>query len=433
MLLAATLIAVWYLARLPLSPHLSLLVTQEAPALPLPDKPSIVVLPFVNMSGDPGQEYFSDGMTEELTASLSRLSSLFVISRNSAFFYKGKAVKMPDLSKELGVKYVLEGSLRKAGDQVRITTQLIDASKDQHLWSERYDRSLKDIFAVQDEIVQKIATTLKLQLPFWERGYQLRRHTDNLEAYDFHLRGLESLVRANLETKKEANEQARQMFERALELDSTYADACAGLGWTYFNEWFFQWNLNRAQSLERALEVTRQAITLDDSLSWPHMALGHVYLWHKQHDQAIAEVRRAIVLDPNYADNYLELGIILVFTGQPEQAIESIKKGMRLNPRYSGPYPANLGWAYRMAGRCEEALAPLKEALTLAPNFLPAHTVMAGCYAELGRQEEAQAQAAEVLRLNPNYSLEVMRRNLPYKDPAVLERFLAVQRKAGLK
>jgi adenylate cyclase len=412
--------------------HSSFIIRPE-PALPLPDKPSIVVLPFVNMSGDPGQEYFSDGLTEELTASLSRLSNLFLISRNSAFFYKGKAVKMQDISRELGVRYVLEGSVRKVGEQVRITTQLIDATTDHHLWSERYDRPLKDIFALQDEIVQKIATTLELQLPFWERGYQMRRHTDNLEAYDFYLRGLESLIRVSLETKKEANGQARQMFERALELDPTYAEAYAGLGWTYFNEWFFQWNLNRAQTLERALELTQRAITLDDSLSWPHMVLGQIYLWNKQYDQAIAEIRRAIALDPNFSDNYLVLGIILVFAGQPEQAIESIKKGMRLNPRYLAAYPSNLGWAYRVAGRCEEALAPLQEAITLAPNFLPAHGVLAGCYAELGRQKEAEAEAVEVMRLNPNFSVEVLRQNFPYKDPAVLERYLAAQRKAGLK
>jgi adenylate cyclase len=319
--------------------------TQAAPAaLPLPDKPSIVVLPFVNLSGDPGQEYFSDGITEELTASLSRLANLFVISRNSAFFYKGKAVKVQDLSRELGVKYVLEGSVRKAANQVRITAQLIDATTDHHLWSERYDRPLQDIFALQDEIAQKIVTTLKLQLPFWEQGIPVRRHhTDNVEAYDFYLRGLESLLRAMLEAKKEANGQARQLFERALALDSTYALAYAGLGGTYFNEWFFQWNLNRAQTLERALELLQRAVTLDDSLSMPHMLLGHIYLWNKQHDQAIAEIRRAIALDPNLSDNYLELGIILVSVGQPEEAIEAIKKGMRLNPRYTGPYPANLG------------------------------------------------------------------------------------------
>jgi len=403
------------------------------PALPLPDKPSIVVLPFVNMSEDPKQEYFSDGLTEDLTSALSRLSGLFVISRNSASTYKGKAVKVQEVSKELGVQYVLEGSVRKADGQVRITAQLIDATQDHHLWTERYDRPLKDIFALQDEIVQKIVTTLKLQLTLMEQGLQVRKRTDNLEAYDFYLRGLESLVRAILETKKEANGQARQMFERALELDPTYAEAYAELGWTYFNERWFQWNLNRAQTLERALELLQRAITLDDSLPIPHCILAQIYLWNKQHDQAIAEIRRAIALDPNFSDNYLELGIILVFVGQPEQAIESIKKGMRLNPRYSGAYPANLGWAYRMAGRCEEALAPLQEAIMLAPNFFPAHSILAGCYAELGRQEEAQAQVAEVLLLIPNFSLEVMRQNLPYKDPAVLERFLAAQRKAGLK
>jgi TolB-like protein len=221
LIIAGTIVVVRHLAYPPFSTQDSALRTDATPvALPLPDKPSIVVLPFVNMSGDPEQEYFSDGLTEDLTSALSRLPSLFVISRNTAFFYKGKAAKLPELSKELGVQYVLEGSVRKANGEVRITTQLIDATADRHLWSEHYDRPLRGIFALQDEIVQKIVTTLNLQLTLREQGYLVRKRTDNLEAYDYYLRGLEYWVRLT----KEANAQAVQMFERAIELDPTYAE-----------------------------------------------------------------------------------------------------------------------------------------------------------------------------------------------------------------
>ncbi|HEV8718332.1 MAG TPA: adenylate/guanylate cyclase domain-containing protein [Candidatus Binatia bacterium] len=417
----------------PLITQHSLLVTQEAPALPLPDRPSIVVLPFANMSNDPEQEYFSDGLTEDLTSDLSRISSLFVISRNTAFTYKGKAVKLPEVSRELGVRYVVEGSVRKAGDQVRITAQLVDATKDQHLWSERYDRPLKDIFALQDEIRQKIVLALRVKLTPEEQERFQRAPTNNLEAYDFLLRGQESYFRAVYERKKEANAQARQMYEKAVELDPKYAGAYAGLSQTYFLDWFYQWNRNRAQSLEQAFELGQRAVALDDSLSLPHRVLGEAYLWKKQHEQAIAEAERAIALDPNNADGYVNLGNILYLVGRPEEAIGLIEKAIRLNPQYPPLYLLSLGIAYREAGRYEEALAPLKRSLTLNPNFTPAHLNLAACYAELGRLEEARAEMAEVLRLNPNASLEVFRQNFPFKDPAVLERYLDELRKAGMK
>src|SRR6185369_11359226 len=260
-LIAATLGVVRYWASPSMNSQPPTSHAQATPAvLPLPDKPSIIVLPFVNMSKDPDQDYFSDGLTDVLTGDLSKISSLFVIARNSAFTYKGNAVNMQDIRKELGVRYVLEGSVQKAGEQVRIVTQLIDTTTDSHLWSERYDRPLKDIFALQDEIVQKIVTTLKLQLTLQEQGFIAHKHTDNLEAYDDFLRGVESFNRFT----KEATLQAQQMFEKALALDPQYADAYAWLGLTYWMEWGVHWSAD-PQTLERALAVAQQAVSLDDS------------------------------------------------------------------------------------------------------------------------------------------------------------------------
>jgi adenylate cyclase len=417
----------------PLITRHSSLITQEAqpPLLPLPDKPSIVVLPFVNLSEDPKQDYFSDGLTETLTGDLTRISGLFVIARNSAFTYKGKAVKVQDVGREMGIRYVLEGSVLKSGDQLRINAQLIDATTGYHLWSERYDRPLKDIFALQDEIVQKIVTTLRLQLASWERGILVRKHTDNLEAYDFYLRGVESWFRAWGETQKESNARARQMFEKALELDPIYAEAYAGAGFTYWLEWFYQWH-RTPQVLERAKELAQKAITLDDVLSRPHLLLSQVYLWQKQLEQAIAEAEQVIALDPNDADGYNQLGQILVFVGRPEEAIGSIEKATRLNPRSVG-YVMNLGFAYRLAGQYEESVALSKKILALRPNFQPSYYNLVICYVELGREAEARTAAAELLRVNPNFSTEAQGQMLPFKDPTVLERQIAALRKAGLK
>jgi TolB-like protein len=252
-------------------------------ALPLPEKPSLIVLPFVNMSHDPDQEYFSDGLTEVLTGSLSKISSLFVIARNSAFTYKGKAVKVQDVGREMGVRYVLEGSVQKADQRVRTMTQLIEAATGYHLWSEQYDRPLQDLFALQDEIVQKIVTTLKLQLTWEEQGWVVRKHTDNLAAYDSLLRGGEYFFRYT----KEANAQARQMFEQALALDPQYAEAYVALGWTYYIEWTWRWTTD-PQTLERAWVLVRQALALDDSLPRAHSLLSVLYTQHQQPDQAIA-------------------------------------------------------------------------------------------------------------------------------------------------
>ena len=403
----------------------------------MPDKPSIVVLPFVNMSKDPEQEYFSDGITEDITTDLSKISSLFVIARNSAFTYKGKAVKVQDVSREMGVRYVLEGSVRKADNQVRITAQLIDATTGGHLWSERYDRPLTDIFALQDEIRHKIVFALKVKLTPEEQERFRSFPTDNLEAYDYLLRGREAYFHAFHEHRKEANVQARQLSEKAIELDPQYAAAYARLGFSYWLDFFFLWDKDSARSLEQAFALAQRAVALDDSLSVAHRVLGGAYLFKRQHEQAIAEMERAITLNPSDAFSYLELGVTLVFAGRTEEGIGLMEQGMRLDPRNPARYLQNLGWAYRSAGQCEKAITPLKQVLSLTPAFIPSRVNLAVCYVELGREEEARAEAAEVLRRNPSFSVEDIWRkeNQPFKDDPtpILERLYAAARKAGLK
>ena len=300
--------------------------------LPLPDKPSIVVLPFVNMSNDPDQEYFSDGITEDITTDLSKISSLFVIARNSAFTYKGKSVKVQNVSREMGVRYVLEGSVRKAGDQVRVTTQLIDAVTGGHLWSERYDRPFSDIFALQDEIRQKIVFALKVKLAPEEQARFQYAPTNNLEAYDFYLRGRESFFRALWEAKKEANVQARQMFEKAVDLDPKYAGAYAGLSQTYWTEWVQYGGPD--QTLEQASALAQKAVALDDSVPMVHATLGFVYLMQKQHDHAQTAMERAITLNPNFALGYQGLSFVLQSSGKSQEAIAAAKTGVRLDPQH---------------------------------------------------------------------------------------------------
>jgi TolB-like protein/class 3 adenylate cyclase/Flp pilus assembly protein TadD len=371
-LVAVTIIAVRYLPLFsPNTQHL----TPSTQALPLPDKPSIVVLPFTNLSGDPGQKYFSDGITEVLTSDLSRISSLFVIARNTAFTYDGKSVNVQEVGKELGVRYVLEGSVQKTPAQVRIVAQLIDTTTGGPLWSQRYDRPLKDIFALQDEIVQKIVTTLKLQISLQEQGYLVRKTTDNLEAYDYVLRGVESVVRFT----KEANAQARQMFEKAVALDPQYAEAYAFLGMTYWQAWVWQWS-HDLRVLEQAFKLAQKAVALDDSLAVAHGVLGFAYVWQKQYEQAIAEAKRAITLDPNFADAYVWLADILNTAGRPQEAIGLIEQAMRLNPRYLPFYSITLSMAYYFTGRCEEVIVVSKQILSRNPTLPPAHALLGAGY-----------------------------------------------------
>jgi adenylate cyclase len=315
-IIVGTIVIVQHLSLRPPTPSASIPPVQP-PALPLPDKPSIAVLPFTNMSGDRDQEYFSDGITDDLITDLSRGPDIFVIARTSAFTYKGKPVKVQEVGRELGVKYVLEGSVRKAGDRIRIDTQLVDATTGADLWAERYDRPLQDIFSLQDDIVQRIVTTLNLQLTLWkEHGILARKRSHNLDAYDDFLRGWEYAWRFT----KEGNAKARQMFEKAIELDPNYADAYRSLGFTYWFAWVNQWSQN-SHALDRALQLSQQAVALDESLPEAHIVLSYTYMSERQYDQAITEAERAIALDPNSGSGYGSMASALANSGKPAEAL----------------------------------------------------------------------------------------------------------------
>ena len=396
-------------------------------ALKLPDKPSIAVLPFTNMSGDIEQDYFSDGITEDLITDLSHISGLFVISRNSVFTYKGKAVKVEEVAKDLGVRYVLEGSVRRVRDQVRITAQLIDAKTGHHVWAERYDRDMKDIFALQDEVTGKIVEALAVNLVADEHARLTKKDTDNLGAYDLVLRGSAHFRRHT----KESNELARAMFAQAVQLDPNYTAAYEGLVWTRLMARMYGWS-DDPKLLDDALELGKKAVSLDKSSPQGHVILGHVYLWKKLHEEAITEFEKAVSLNPNDADALSSLGGALVFSGLPEKALGYIEKAIRLNPNYPEYYIFNLGQAFFQLKMYEEAVMALRKSIIKNPNFMPAHYVLAACYGHLGKQEFARAKAEEVKRMIPGFSVKVSSEILPFKDEDDFEHFAEGLRKAGL-
>jgi adenylate cyclase len=398
-----------------------------ATALPLPDKPSIAVLPFVNMSSDPEQEYFSDGITEDLITDLSKLSGLFVIARNSVLPYKGKAVKPAQVSAELGVRYLVEGSVRKAGNRVRITAQLVDVTTGYHRWAERYDRDVQDIFAVQDEVTRSIVSALEVTLTDNERRRLGRPLTNNVEAYDCYLRGLELHERSTVET----NMLAQQLFAKAITLDPHFATAHAYLGWAHFAHWAMGWS-HDPHTLDLVQAAARQAVALDPQLPVGHRLLGMVSLWKRQHDLAIVEVEHALALDPNEADTYASLGEIVNFAGKPDETPPLIDKAMRLNPHYPPRYLWCLGHSYYLRRRYDEAIATFKRALARNPEFVPANGFLAITYGEMGLIAEAKAAAVATSQVSPRFSALLIQERLPYKDPTVTERVLNALRQVGL-
>jgi adenylate cyclase len=394
----------------------------------LPDKPSIAVLPFVNMSEDPKQEYFSDGMTEEIITALSKISKLFVIARTSSFKYKGKKADIRTVGRELGVRYVLEGSVRKAGDKVRITAQLIDAKTNQHLWAERYDRGLKDIFALQDEITMKVINALQVELTEGEHARLWGKGTDNLQAYLKSLRAREHYL---IQTK-EGNALAQRTAEEAIALDPEYAPPYHVLAVTHMMAVLLGTTKSPKQSLIRAVELTQKAIALDNSYALGHGFLGLLYTMLRKPEKGVVAAQKGVALDPNGAHGYLYLSGALRLAGKFKEAVQPIEKAIRLNPFPPVTYFRGACMAYIGAGSYEKAIGVGKRAITVGPDEIMSHLALTVAYSLAGREEEARSAAKEVLRINPKFSINLLGKRLVYWKEGQLEQFLAALRKAGL-
>jgi TolB-like protein/Tfp pilus assembly protein PilF len=395
-------------------------------AFPLPDKPSIAVLPFKNLSSDPKQEYLSDGISENIITELSRFREFFVISRQSSFSYKGKAVKVGQVSEELGVQYVLEGSLQKAGDKVRVTAQLIDATTGRHLWADNYDRKLEDVLAVQDEITRTIAATLEENIDLTELERARSKPPQDLKAYEY-----VNLARAHrLKFTKEDNEQSLQMLGKAIELDPNYAEAYVGLTWTNINGYRWGWSdtHSREESLQLALESANKSIELGPFNYRTHWALAKVLMLSGKLEQALAKHEYALELNPNSARLLADMAEPLVYAGRAEEAVALMKSAIRLNPRHPGWYWWNLGWAQYFAEQYEEALASLRR-WSNPPNGI--RRTLAPILVRLGRLDEARAEMKEYLKKDPDYSIEHLN-VYPWKHKEYFERMSEDLRTVGI-
>jgi len=388
-------------------------------------KPSIAVLPLVNMSGDPEQEFFADGLSEDIITELSRFRDLLVISRNSTFVHKGKAVKVQEVAREFGVDYVLEGSVRKAGDRVRVTVQLIDAETDRHIWAERYDRQLQDIFAIQDEMTRAIVATLPGRVEAATHDRAKRKRTDNLAAY-------ECVLAAKVlhhRSVREDNAQAQRLLDRALELDANYAHAHAWKACVLGQTWVYGWCANADATLRQVLAELEIALALDDNDSDVHRILAAVNLTRDDHDKAAYHQERALALNPNYDLIVVQQGELLTWLGRPEEGIDWIRKAMRLNPYHPERFWNHLG----RACYCAEKYAEAAEAFSriTRPDHSH-HAFLAATFAQMGNAVAAAAHAAEVLKRAPEFSVASYLATQHYKFEVDRRRHEAGLLKAGL-
>ena len=396
------------------------------------DKPSIALLPFVNMSGDPAQEFFADGITENIITGLSRFRDLMVIASNSTFAYKGKAVKIQDVSRELGVRYILEGSVQKSSDRVRITAQLIDGATGRHLWAERYDRSVEDIFAVQDDVTEMIVGTLATAYggrlrKAWE-GRAEKTGPQNFRAYDYHQRGMELF---NRYTRADV-ERAHESFSKAIELDPNYGKPYAKIAWTHLVDVLLGWSDDPAGSMAKALEFANLAIARDDDEGWGHWALAGYHLYCGQHDRAIAAYGKALELNPNDADVLNDYGQCLSYAGRAKEAVETVRKAMRLNPHHPEYWVMQFGPILFDARQYGDAIATL-ESLRLV-DTVSVQLYLAASHAALDHVEQAQNAVVRSIELDPRATLKKCTAvdMAPYKDPKDLEHYRENLRKAGL-
>jgi adenylate cyclase len=402
------------------------------PALPpeepqLPDRPSIAVLPFDNMSGDPEQGYFADGITEDIITDLSKVSGLFVIARNSSFAYKGKSPDVRQVSRELGVRYVLEGSVRKAASRVRINAQMIDGETGGHLWAERYDRDLADIFEVQDEVTRTIVTALKVKLTEREQAQRETRAKVSPEVYDLIVRARQTAM----QLRPEASVMARAMLERVVEIDPNVAIAYARLAIITFAEYVNRWNNATADNLSRARELAEKAIATDETEPQGHIAMAILSSWTRHLDEAERHAERAIELDVNSPDGYTGLGNVREFQGRPQEAVPLYTRAYRLDPQWDMALHF-LGRSLLSLEHFDEAETAFKRRLTFSPHSDMTRFYLACLYGRTGRHEEARAMWQDLLRVNPGFSIDHLRQSLPYEDPKWFERNVDGLTQAGI-
>jgi adenylate cyclase len=394
-------------------------------AHPLPEKPSIAVLAFDNLTGDPSQEYFSDGIAEQIITVLSNVGDLFVISRNSSFSYKGKPVKVQQVSEELGVRYVLEGSVRRSGERVRITAQLIDAIKGQHLWAENYDRDLKDILEIQDEITMKIVTSLCVKLTSGEQARIAARGVKNPDVYLKFLKWA-SLIKDGTD---ESLIRSGQLAQEIIDTEPEYPIGYELLGW--YHLFLAYGGISQPENLKKAFELAQKTLSIDESDASAHALLGQIYLVSREYEKAIASGKRSVELQPNGALYHHSLGNSLSYAGRLDEAIAHIKQAIRLDPFADYFCYYNLGRCYFQKGQYEDALAEYKNALQRAPNHPGIHISLACVYALLDREKEARASAAKALELYPNFTISEYSKTSKHQDQAVKKIIVDAMRKAG--
>ena len=405
--------------------------TSTAPALSVPEKPSIAVLPFQNMSGDPEQEYFADGIVEDIITALSRFRQLFVIARNSSFVYKGRAVDVKQVSRDLGVRYILEGSVRKAGDRIRITAQLIDASTGVHLWAERFDGGLQDIFDLQDQVTARVVGEIAPKLEQAEIERAKRKPTESLDAYDYFLRGMANVHHWT----RAANDEALRLFYKAIELDSEFGSAYGMAAWCYIWRKLNGWVIDRAQEASEGTRLARRAVELgkDDPVA---LSRGrHALAWFvRDLDNGAAFIDRALALNPNLAAAWNLSGWVRAYRGELDLSIEHHARAMRLSPLDPILYNMHVGTAFAhfLAGRYDEATAWATRALREQPNYPAANRILAASNALAGHMSEAQEAMAHLRELDPSLRISNLTEVLPLRRPEDLAKFADGLRKAGL-
>jgi adenylate cyclase len=404
-----------------------------SPTLALPDKPSIAVLPLKNLPHDPTQEHISDGITEDIITELSRFSELFLIARNSSFQYKGQAIDVRQVGRELGVRYVLEGSFRRHDGRVRIAAQLVDALTGAHRWAERYDRELADVFALQDELARGIATTLVAHVNKAEAERTLLKPPASWRAYEYFVRGADILASYWSSVKVADLYESRRLLEQSLAIDPGFARAYASLSTTWIIAWRNRLDKHHLDpaALDEAHRTANRAVQLNPSLPQAHASLGVVLAWKRQHDAGVAEFEKAVALNPNFTD--WRMAIALVYAGQSERAVEVLKAHMRLDPFYVPLAPHWLGLAHYTLGQFPEALAALSECALRAPNYGAAHLWLAATHARMGQMDAARSEAEKMLALDPGFTIErVAKSTITFKQKETEEDCFEAMRHAGL-